>query len=135
MNIMSKFCHFHTAEFENIVTITEQPMPVMAGDPVVLTCNVRADDPSVVEWLGPNGVPVRNSDFIYANEPSVHGNKTTLDLYFVPVHTSHAGVYVCCSNVTRSDSVETASHNVTVQSKFTVAIWLVVNCSILPIKS
>ncbi len=108
-------------------------MPVMAGDPVVLSCNVRADDPSAVEWLGPNGVPVRNSDFIFVDGPFVNGNKTTLNISFVPVHTSHAGVYVCRSNVTRSDSVETASHNVIVQSKF-YCIWLGANCAILQIK-
>ena len=93
-------------------------MPVMAGDFLVLTCHVRSDDPSIVEWLDPNGVPVRNSDLIFVDGPFVDGNKTTLHMYFRPVHTSHAGVYTCRSSVTLSDSVKTASHNVTVQSEF-----------------
>ena len=100
-------------------------MPVMAGDFLVLTCRVRSDDPPIVEWLDPNGVPVRNSAFMSVNRSFVDGNKTTLSVYFSPVHTSHAGVYVCRSSVMLSDSVQTASHNVTVQSKFaTVAICM-----------
>ena len=115
---MSKLCLILNAEFENIVTITEQPMPVMAGESLVLRCIVRSDDPAIVQWLDPNGVSITNDGFMFVDGPFIDGNKTTTSLYFSPLHTSRAGVYVCHSDVMLAESVESASHSVTIQSKF-----------------
>ena len=89
-----------------------------AGQDLTLTCTVVSDRPPLLRWIGPNGEPV-SGEGIAMSPPIASGMTTRLQLIFLPLHTSHGGIYTCISSVNTSSGIVNATHEflVRVQSR------------------
>ena len=76
----------------------------------------------VLQWLNRNGSDVIVGDGVILDGPNFQSTLTTLTLMFSPLHTSHAGRYICRSSLTSpalfSPLVKITDYNISVQSEF-----------------
>ena len=82
-----------------------------------LNCTVMSDLRPVVEWIGLDANPVRNTSSITVDAPVYNGIKTYLLLRFPALRTSQAGEYICQSVMISSLSARTATKVVIVTGK------------------
>ncbi len=79
-----------------------------AGEMYAVTCDVSLNQNlrqvPVIQWVGPSGHVINNSSLddmlLSSSSPS-----TLLTLSFTPLHTSHAGSYVCRATVMDTDAI------------------------------
>ena len=92
----------------------------------------------VLQWLNHNGSDVIVGDGVILNGPNFQSTLTTLTLMFSPLHTSHAGRYICRSSLTSpalfSPLVKTTDYNISVQSEFIyIHCWCLLHLKFNPI--
>ncbi len=78
-----------------------------AGEMYAVTCDVSLNQilrqVPVIEWVGPSGL-VLNDNSLEDLLLSTASPSTSLALSFTPLHTSHAGSYVCRAIVMDTDA-------------------------------
>ncbi len=97
----------------------------IAGEMYAITCNVSLNQnlrqTPVMEWVGPSGL-VLNDNSLENVSLSTSSPSTTLTLLFTPLHTSHAGSYVCRAVTIDTDAAISITNNNTsiilVEGKF-----------------
>ena len=109
----SKLCIFSLQPCIVSVALTSSPSsPVVAGDPVTLTCSVTLPDGVTgtpdFQWEGPGGVTPTPAD------STTSGQTVSSVLTFSEVSTSQAGWYACAAVL--GDYIS-SSTTITVQSK------------------
>ena len=90
---------------------------MFAGASYTLNCTVMSDLRPVVEWIGLDSNPVRNTSSITVDAPVYDGIKTYVLLRFSALRTSQAGSYSCQSIVSSPLSVRNATKSVVVTGK------------------
>lgn len=83
------------------------------GEMLTLICSItRAQDISgsvTVQWIGPEGSPVVNSDSVQVGTPLMTGRTTSLSLQFTSLFTSHGGEYTCQADLASQNMMYTIS--------------------------
>ena len=78
----------------------------------------------VLQWVKDNGDDIVGGDGVILDGPNFQSTLTTLTLMFSPLHTSHAGRYICQTSLTSpalfSPLVKTEDYNISVQSEVTL---------------
>ena len=113
------------------VTITSSGSSAIAGTTHSLTCDVTLAqvlrERPVIEWVWSNATWIENGTLegvlVFSSLPYA-----TLTLTFVPLHTSHGGIYQCRARVMDSNATlflsSDSSYSLTVQSELTYALQI-----------
>ena len=92
-------------------------MPLLAGQGYTINCTLTSDITPTVQRIDSSGNPL-NNPYITVGISVVSGNQVDISLTFDPLHTSHGGRYRCVSVVDHPQSVQTATQDITVKSKY-----------------
>ena len=100
------------------MSITGSPNPLLAGGEFSLNCIVVSDFMPTVQWLDPNNqVITTTGTSVRTDNPVTNGNTTYVVLHFDSIHTSHGGLYVCTSTVSKTGSFKQETRDLQVQSE------------------
>ena len=107
-----------TASFTNNVSIETSNERPTAGENYTLTCTVMSDRPPIMKWIGLEGNDV-SGEGVIVHSQFISGFNSTLLLEFLPLRTSHGGIYMCVSSISTSPSAHDSQlvHTIGVQSK------------------
>ena len=104
--------YYYSSAEPATISLASSPSPVMAGEPVTLTCSVTLPDGVTgtpdFQWKRPGGVTLAPAD------STTSGQTVSSDLTLSEISTSQAGQYTCTATLSGSISTSTT---ITVQSK------------------
>lgn len=108
---------------KNILSVKASPDLPTAGQNFSLTCTVSSERSTQLRWIGPDGQPV-NGEGIIVSSQDVGTLNSSHQILFLPLRTSHGGLYTCVSNITTYPSIHdsTLGYHVGVQSKLYIFV-------------
>ena len=106
-------------ELVHSVALTEAPSRPAVGTNFTLVCTVTREQPSLITWIGHNGLLITEKDGLTITEESSGDSTVRSYLTFHPLRASHGVEYACNSvmNITAVGQNQSQSHLLNVQSK------------------
>lgn len=83
-------------DFSHDIAIEKSSESAVAGEVFNFTCIVISDSPVILSWTNSRGEPVGGNG-ITLSPKYVEGKKSTIQLSFDQLRTSHGGQYICNS--------------------------------------